>query len=1016
MNHQATNMKKLLLLRKWVLTILLLLFMSGLFSQTFTIQGKVTGAGYESGIPGANVYVKGTSKGTITDLDGEYTIEASTGDILLFSFVGLLSKEVEVTDNTPVNVYLEEDLVGLDEVVVIGYGTIKKSDLTGSVASISAERLNSTPTTDVGEMLRGKVAGLEVTTETARPGGSSNILIRGRNSLSGGNSPLFIVDGAPATGINDLNAMDIESIEVLKDASAQAVYGARASNGVILITTRRGSEGKLKVSYSNYVGIQQAVKNFDLYSAEEWVEMRRQAIRSDLAPLLDNDSAWRDHLPNDVILDSKMLQAYEDSTYTDWEEMVLRNALMHKHDLGISGGNEKSRFAANFGYFDQDGVIPTSGYKRGTFRLNFDQKINRWLSFGANTFIGRSIQNIESENRNFIIQPPLAQPYDEEGNLQMDITNDVKHYNPLMNLYESDDKRTRTNYNLTFFADIQITKHLKYRFNSNMNNISQERAEYLSTQHSIGRRLAEGSGKGGQATLGSYERFEYLVENIIDYNQTFNNTHTVYATLMQGVNDIKSQSYSITAQNFTDDILGYNGIGNASIIIPVSNSAYRRGMLSYMARVQYGYMSKYMITLTGRVDGSSVFGPNNKYAFFPSVALAWRIDQENFMTNLSSISSLKMRFSYGVIGNEAIKPYTTLGLTKNRSYTFNQNDIIVGYLPGRNDFPNYNLRWESSATSNLGIDFALFKGRISGTIDGYKVNTYNLLVTRQVPKTTGYDRIWDNLGETQNLGLEAVLNTHIISTRNFSWLVDLTYSMNRNKIVSISDKLDEQGNPVDDEANRWFIGYPINVYYDYQFDGIWQQDDDIANSHQPLASPGHVRVADINGDTLLSPESDRVITSRDPKWIGNIGTSVSYKGFQVSADMYFVQGVIRQNNYLYDFNYGGLVGHFNGVKQDYWTPENPSNTVPRVYLDGTTSLHKGTVGYQDASYIRLRNLTLAYSLPAKLLENLNISALKIYVTSNNLLTITDYKSYSPEVSLNGYPDNRSFLAGVNVTF
>jgi TonB-linked SusC/RagA family outer membrane protein len=1001
---------------RWLLFMMLIGITATGAGQTLSISGTVKGAGYEEGIPGANVFVKGTTRGTITDLNGTYTIQASPGEVLLFSYVGLISNEVVVGERTTIDVFLEEDLVGLDEVVVIGYGTIKKSDLTGSVASISAEELNSTPTTDVGEMLRGKVAGLEVTTETARPGGSSNILIRGRNSLSGGNSPLFIVDGAPTTSINDLNAMDIASIEVLKDASAQAVYGARASNGVILITTKRGSEGKINVSYNAYVGMQQSVRNFDLYTAEEWVEMRRQAIRSDLAPMLDTMEAWRDILPDEIILDSKMYQAWQDSAYVNWEEMILRNALMHKHDLSITGGTEKSKFAASFGYFDQDGVVPTSGYQRGTFRLNFDQKINKWLSFGANSFIGRSVQLVETEDRNFIIQPPLAQPYDDEGNLQMDITNDVKHYNPLMNLYESEDRRTRTNINLTFFTDIHITDYLKYRFNSNVNSISQERGEYLSTQHSIGRRLAEGSGKGGEATLASYERFEYLVENILDYHREFESTHSIYATLMQGVNEIRSMDYSITAQNFTDDILGYYGIGNASIILPVSNSAYRRSLLSYMARFQYGFRNRYMITLTGRMDGSSVFGPNNKYAFFPSAAFAWRIDQEEFIKNLSNISNLKLRLSYGVIGNEAITPYTTLGLTENRSYTFSESDIIVGYLPGRNDFPNFGLRWESSATANLGLDFALFNGRISGTVDAYRVNTYNLLVTRQVPASTGFERIWDNLGETQNTGLEAVLSSHIVSTQNFNWVIDLTYSMNRNKILAISGKLDEEGNPVDDEANRWFIGYPINVYYDYQFDGIWQLDDDIANSHQPDAKPGHVRVADINGDTLLTPEDDRVITERDPRWIGSIGTSIRYKGFELSGDLYIVQGIIRQNSYLSNFNYGGLVGHFNGVRQDYWTPENPSNTVPRVYLDGVTSLHKGTFSYQDASYIRLRNLTLAYTLPGKWLEPVNISSLRIYVTTNNLFTLTDYKSYSPEITLNGYPDNRSLLAGVNVTF
>ncbi len=1008
---------KKLSFKKALIPILLLFMLSATYGQERTIEGKVTAPEIPDGVPGANIFIKGTAIGTISGINGNYSIRASTGDVLVCSFVGYISTEKVVEENTSViNFQIEEDMVGLDEVVVIGYGTIKKSDLTGSVSSVKTEELNEIATTNVGEMLRGKVAGLEVNLETARPGGSSSILIRGRNSLSGGNSPLFIVDGAPAEGINEINAQDIASIEVLKDASAQAVYGARASNGVILITTKRGKAGNIKVSYISYVGIQQAQKNFELYSGPEWAEMRRQAVRSDLAPQLDTMENWREYLPDDVIFDNKMLDALENEDYVDWEDMVLRDAWMQKHDLSISGGSEKTRFATSFGYFNQDGVIPTSGYKRGTFRFNFDQKINDWLSFGANSFISRSNQDVETEDRNFIIQPPLSRPYDEQGNLQMDITNDVKHYNPLLNLYESENNRKRTSLNLTFFTDIIITDFLKYKFNSSINSISQESAEYLSTEHSIGRRLAVGSGKGGEATLGSYNRMEYLIENILDFNTNINGIHSLSGTLMQGINEINSKRNSVTAQNFTDDILGYNGIGNATTTFPVNNSAYRRAMISYMARAQYGYDDRYLITFTGRLDGSSVFGPNNKYAFFPSIALAWRLDQENFLSGVEALSNLKLRASYGLIGNEAIQPYTTLGLTENRSYTFGNDEVNVGYLPGSNDYPNYDLRWESSATTNLGLDFAFFNGRVNGTVDAYQINTYDLLVSRQVPTTTGYTRVLDNLGETQNRGIEAVLTSNIVSTSNFNWLVHLTYSRNRNKIVAISGEVDENGNPVDDAANQWFIGESINVYYDYQFDGIWQTDDDILSSHMPFAMPGHVRVADVNGDTLLTPEDDRVIIERDADWIGSFGSTFRFKGFELRGDIYVVQGVTRLNNYLYDFNYGGLVAHFNGVKRDYWTPEDPSQTVPRVYLDNTSSLYKSTSAYQDASYIRLRNVTLAYDFPEKMLKTLRIEKLRIYVATNNLFTITAYKSYSPEVTPSGYPENRSFLGGISVTF
>ena len=1007
-------MKKLLLL---IFTLTFVVPM--VHAQVRDLSGTVTSSEDKLGIPGVAVLEKGSANGTITDQKGHFTIQISEGATIVFSYVGMVSQEWIVTNQSQIEIKLLPDIFGLEEVVVVGYGTQKKSDLTGSVVSIKSEELNSIPTTNVAEMIRGRAPGVEVSLGSARPGGSSNILVRGRNSLSGGNAPLFIVDGIPVeySAINDMNAMDISSIEVLKDASAQAIYGARASNGVILITTRRGSEGKTIVSYDMQVGLQTFYKNFDVFAPDEWVEFRRQGLRGDASityPAIDTMQNWADFFPDEMILDDIMLRSWENREFIDWEDLVLKDAWMHQHDLSLRMGNDMSSMAASFGYFDQDGMRPESFYKRGSFRLNFDQKISDWLSLGGSTYITRSKQGRETSNayfEDFLFLPQLAEPWDEDGELRLYVTRDDRHRNTLYNNRESDRHIVRDRLLLNLFTDIRLAPWINYRLNVSVQSSKSEDKSYLSTKHEKGRQYAEEGGFGGEASVSTTGRFEYLLENIVNIDKDINGIHAFNITLMQGINERRYENLTTTSRNFNNDILGYDGIGSGTVLLAPVNSQTMRRMVSFMGRVRYDFRNKYLITLTGRLDGSSVFSPSNKYGFFPSAAIAWKIHEESFMQSIQPVNMLKLRLSYGSIGNEAIQPYQTQALTQQRPYTYGNGATLVGYLPGREDFPNTDLKWETSTTLNAALDIGLFDGRISGTFEYYYSNTTDLLINKLVPSATGYSTVLTNLGKVRNKGFEVLFKAYMISMANVSWSANLSFSRNENEIVEAT--VDDQGNPVDDQANRWFIGYPINVSYRYALGGIWQMGED--NALMPDSKPGEVKLKDLNGDGKITPEDDKQISILDPSWIGSVGTNFRLWSFDLDAMFDFKKGGLRDNDLLYNGNYGAFMPVYNALKQPYWTPENPINTHPRPYFDRKNP-HKNVLGLQGASYFRLRTLTLGYNFPISLSGRIGISKLRIYLRGTNLLTITKYQSYGPELNARQYPEGKIYSFGLNVSF
>lgn len=940
--------------------------------------------------------------GTTADLDGKFSLKlpsAPDDANVVFSFTGFRDVTMSLAGRQHFEVMMSEDFQMLDKVIVVGYGTQRKSDVTGAIASVTSEQLNTTPTTSLGEMLRGAAAGVHVSLGSAEPGGSSSVLIRGRRSLSGDNAPLYIVDGVPMSGIDDINSNDIESMEILKDASSQSIYGARAANGVILITTKRGQEGKLKVSYNGYVAVQDVSRNFEFYNGAEWAAYRKEAYFNAYGTYDESDC-----------FPGLMLDSYYSGNWVDWEELMIHKAIQHKHDVFVQSGNQKTKYAFGIGGYFQDGMVHNSGFDKVTARLNVDHQLCKAVSLGANISYSRAWKQSSDGSFNlFVTMPPLAKVYESDGvTLRKDVTEaGESHFNPLWNINNAESRSTTDRLLLNLFGDWKIVKGLVYRLNASMSSRIVDSGSYLGINHTTGQNTQ------GKATVSNSSHYEYLLENILTYSTKFGTAHNFDATLMQSINYITYKSISNTGTGFSNDDLSYNGIGSAVDHGVPSYALSERMMLSYLARVRYNYKDRYLFTAAVRVDGSSVFGAKNKYGVFPSASFAWRINEENFMRDVEWISNLKLRLSFGQVGNQGISPYTTLGLADKYMYEFGDYPL-VGYLPDTT-LPNPNLKWETSTSTNIGLDFGFLYGRIGGSIEFYNTETTDLLVNKSLSESTGYTSQLVNMGRVNNKGLEVTLNLLPVKTKQVEWSLDLTYAMNKNKIVKIDGSVDENGNPKNDINNNWFIGEPMNVYYAYDFDGIWQLDDDIASSHMPDAKPGDIKVRDANGDGKLD-DKDRVVMYRDPLWIGSVATGISYWGFDLSAELYVSYGGTRFNSYLTSFDQGGdMTAKRNGVRRNYWTINNPSNEAPAPNMTQAPA-YITSLGYQDATFVRLRNVQIGYNFPKKITKAMAMQSLRLYATFTNLWTYTKVTGYGPEQTPGSYPEPRTMLFGLNVSF
>ncbi|MBT8234350.1 MAG: SusC/RagA family TonB-linked outer membrane protein, partial [Saprospiraceae bacterium] len=805
-----------------IITTIILTALNG-FSQSKTVTGTVQDD--KETLIGVNILIKGTTMGTSTDFDGSYTLEnVSANDVLVFSYTGYNAEEIIVGDQNVINVTMSESSLFLDEVVIVGYGTKKKSNVVGAVTSVNIEEATALPTTNVSEMLRGRAAGVQVNLADARPGGTSNIVIRGNVSVApNGNSPLIIVDGLPFDNLNDVAPDDIANIEILKDASSTAIYGSRASNGVILVTTKSGKLGRVLVNYHGFTTTQSITRNFNQYTGQQFIDLRREANRNRFTG---------EYLNDQNVFTPFELDAIANQEFVDWEDLVLDDALLQSHSLSLSAGTENTKVFSSLSYFDQSGIIPNSGYQRATFKLNLDQRISDKLSLKGIVNYQSALQDRESGDLNYTNITPLARPFDENGELlkfYLGPTNTA--VNPLWDQRESVDetKTNLTDINLTL--NYQIAPGLSYSIRSFLRNRNTNRGLYRTSLHSAG-----DEGINGFGLIANTLFRQSLIENIVTYTPEIGPDHNIDFTSVHAFDEQRNEFTQIEKSGFTNDALSYNG--DATNLLGNPRNVSKRRLLSYLGRIRYDFLDRYLLEVTARTDGSSVFSENNKWGFFPAASAAWKVHLEPFMADFSAVDEFKFRVSYGATGNQGINSLESLGKADDIPYVF--GDETVSGATASSRLPNPDLKWETTRTFNIGADFRLFGNLFEGTIEYYHAKTSDLLLDRAIAGTTGFDVIRFNVGELENKGLEASLVTNLLRGDGFNWSVGMMFSKNRNKVLALTGETDEDGNPIDitgTDGRRLSIGQSINNIWLPIYDGIYQEGDNIADRGNPLAQP-----------------------------------------------------------------------------------------------------------------------------------------------------------------------------------
>jgi TonB-linked SusC/RagA family outer membrane protein len=992
-------------------------------ADAWSVTGQVTDV---SGMPleGVTVRIKHSSNGTITNKKGNFSIEVSRlNDTLLFTYLGYNSLEMAVGNKREFLVTLHPDKTNrLEDVVVIGYGTQKKKDLTGAVASLDQKDISKVAVTNAAQALQGRISGVLVTQDSWEPGASATVRIRGDRSITASNDPLYVIDGNPISrgfiSLNDINPSDIASIEVLKDASATAIYGSRGANGVILITTKRGENGKTTVTYDGYEGIQQPLRTVHVMNGGQYAEYVRESYRNDHqiynspVPSEEEDKKLIQFSQDPYVLQS-VLMGYDDKgnydpskvrSY-DWLGAVMQTGRIENHSVSVRGGTEKTKLMLSVGYFANKGLIKNTGYKRYNLRVNLDHHISKWLKVSTSTMVSRADQNLGS-NLYSIARPvdPLASPYDTAGNLVLNPGNDPLLLNPLLDIpgivNVSRKNRILTNTNL----EATIAEGLKYRLNFGYDHRTARDGHFESSQST-----ARGGGDP-EASYGGNSSTDLIVENLLYYDKSLHN-HQLGITLLQSVETNRFESYSTSVRGLPYESQQFYNLGSASEILGTASRLEKWQMLSWMGRFNYSYKGKYLLTLTGRMDGSSVLARGNKYQFFPSAAFAWRISDEDFLKNSTSVTNLKLRLSYGKTGNAAISPYQTQGSLSLVRYTWDE-DVTIGYAPG--NIPNPDLSWETTASFNLGLDFGLVHNRISGTINLYRQNTSDLIMPRKLPIVSGFAEVLTNVGETRNTGVELNLSTvNLSSAQGLNWKTSLIFSRDEEEITElINGKEDMIG-------SGWFIGEPINVFYDQKVIGIWQntpedlKEIEAFNANGDQLEPGLVKVKDINGDHKITTADDRVILgSSHPKWTAGIANDLSFRQFDLSFQFYASYGAMG----IFDKGLQ-LNGRQNMPDIQYWTKQHPSNRYPKPNAGWIAPRYTFESSYEDISYLRLKYVTLGYSLPAATIQRFKMSGLRIYLSAQNPYLITHFDGLDPE-GAQGYeaPSTKTFMVGINASF
>ena len=1007
-----------------LLMTLFLLSQSAIMAQS-TVRGTVTDE-TEAGLPGATIIVKGTAQGTTSDIDGNFSISVpDQNTILVISFIGYESQEIPVANQSVINVKLNPSTESLEEVIVVGYGTQREEAVTGSVASVSGDIIREIPSTNVTTALQGRLPGVEFSQTSSKPGAAMQIRIRGSRSLNASNDPLIVLDGIPFPGsITDINPNDIKSIDILKDASATAIYGSRGANGVVLVTTNRGAKGqKAVVNYNGFYGPQTVFAKFPMMNNEEFVALRSAA------GLFNNG-------PDEM-----------NEVNTDWQDLLYKTGTLSSHDISVTGGTEGGNYNVGLGYLQDEGVIPTQSYNRISLRASVDQQVGKLFRFGLTTNNNYNITEGGQVGLGLLGYTPIANPYNEDGSWKRTISmalDDSWVYSKdiLKGLGEQwvSESRALASYN-SIFAEIKIpgVEGLKYRTNLGL--------DYR--QVNGGSFAAQGVNSvnpetPSTASVSNSHNYHWVFENLLTYDKAFGK-HLFNVVGLYSAEQNTFNRSQMNARGIPNDAFQFYNIGSADgeIIINPGDQQYQQwGLMSYMGRVMYSYDDKYMLSATLRSDGSSRLADGYKWHTYPAISAGWNITKESFLSENNTLNHLKLRVGYGQTSNQAIAPYATLGQLATRPYNFGDDTYSTGYYVSQ--LPNSNLGWEYSETYNFGLDFGLFNHRLSGTLEYYITNTNDILLNVNLPSTSGVGSYTANIGKTQNKGVEFSLNGVIIENINgWSWEAGLNLYANQNELVSLASGQQR------DESNWWFVGHPIDVVYDFKNIGLWQEGDPYLDILEPGGNVGMIK-AKYNGEfdsegkpvRQIGPD-DREIMSVLPDFQGGFSTRLAYKGIDLNVVGAFKSGGILISTLHSASGYLNMLsGRRNNVQVDYWTPENTDAKYPKPggIISGDNPKYGSTMGYFDASYLKVRNISLGYNFDQTMMDRVGVDRLRVYFSVQNPFVISSpfHKETGLDPETNSYgnenaavttayqrrlltlgtnaPAIRNFLFGINLTF
>ncbi|MDW7692529.1 TonB-dependent receptor [Flammeovirgaceae bacterium SG7u.111] len=992
--------------RKLLLIALLLGYVSISWAQT-KISGVVTDERNDP-LPGVNILIKGTSIGTITDVQGKYSLEVpNQNSVLVFSFIGFLPHEVSVGNNSVIDVSLNLDITSLEEVVVIGYGEVEKKDVTGAIGSVESKDIVRANPVQAAKAIQGQAAGVIVTKQNSRPGAGYNINIRGLSSINYSNEPLVVIDGVMGGDINALNPADIESMDILKDASSTAIYGSRGANGVIIISTKRGKKGKPVVSYDGYVGVKTPAHLPEMMNAQQFYK----------ASVTDREL---NGYPQGRTFTSTELDMVESGRNTDWLDEISGSTLQTNHSLSVGGGSENTNYHFSGGYLNEGGALDNTKFKRYNIKGSLDSKLTKFLNVGftanysvAKTELG-SNEALRSAYRarptgvamyDDVLNPDENQDFSWNGYAAWMGINDKQVLNPLIEKDADNfqDETRADNFFGNAYIELVPVQGLSIRssFSTNINNSRWGQFRGTMTKDRKTTLLP-------RAFRQTDDKSNYTLDNIITYKKK-SGDHDFTITGVQSSFQERNEEMDSYVDELPYSSLWYAfGTGRP---VQLDTKLTERTLLSYMGRVIYGFKDKYLLTLTGRWDGASQLSEGNKWDFFPSVALAWRLGDEDFIQNVDAISNMKFRVSYGFVGNSAVDPYSTQARLLKTVYDFDGSPAF-GFAP--ENLADNSLGWEKSQELNIGIDMGFINDRITATLEVYNRKTVDLIYQEQIPTSSGFSSVTTNIGEVANRGIELSLNTVNIAKDRFTWATNINFAKNVNEVLSIgSDGIQA------DIATGLFVGHPLEAHYDYEFEGIWQLDEE-SEAAEYSQVPGSVKVVDQNDDGIISSnegmDDRKIIGSEQPNWTMGMTNKFTYGNFDLSFLIYTSQGAMFRNSMLSGTmgDIGG--GRYNVLNLNYWTINNPTNDY---YGPGVPNPHKSAIQYQDASFVRVSDITLGYTLPRTTLDKMGFSKFRMYAQVSNPFVFHNFDGMDPEFNSSTYNDGiptATYLLGLNLSF